>query len=113
MADYWLRAVNCEQIQFPLHIFRLKKHMAGHFEHETALLTESGGTLCQCHRHEHQELLELCDHLFALHESDWRQTRALLRGKFVRLVRRHVANMDLAAVLFINTSGTKGAISAL
>jgi hemerythrin len=112
LAECWLRAVSCEQIEFPLRIARLRKLMTRHFDHEVALLAESGGTLCHCHRNEHHVLLELCDRVFSLHERNWRKTQTLLRNKFANLVRKHISTMDQMAVLIINTGLEKSQRSA-
>lgn len=101
IADGWLRAVNCEPIQFPFLIARLKKLMRSHFDHEAALMFSSGGMLCKCHREEHLTLLDLCDQAAALNEKDWRRTQSLLRNRFLKLVREHIVGMDQIAVLFI------------
>jgi len=65
IADWWLRAVNCEQIQCAFFIARLKKLMQDHFHHEAALIQGAGGRLCDCHRREHQMLLDVCDRAIA------------------------------------------------
>lgn len=108
IADWWLRTINCEQIQFPFFAARLKKLMRDHFDHEAALMERAGGALCVCHRREHQLLLELCDHAMALGRQNWRQARSLLRNKLPRLLREHIICMDQLAVLFIHTNGEIG-----
>jgi len=103
IADGWFRAVNCEPIQFPFLIGRLKKLMKTHFEHETALMQMAGGMLCDCHRTEHQTLLDLCERAAVLSNTNWQRTQSVLRHQFPKLVRSHIACMDQVAVLFINT----------
>lgn len=105
IADGWLRTVNCEPIQFPFLIARLKKLMKTHFEHETALMQMAGGMLCECHRIEHQTLLDLCNRAAVLSTTNWQKTQSVLRNKFPKLIRSHIACMDQVAVLFINTHG--------
>jgi len=105
IADWWHRAVNCEPIQFSFFVARLKKLMRDHFDHEAALMEWAGGRLCECHRREHQMLLDLCDRAAVLSRSNWRKARALLRTELPRLVREHIISMDQLAVLFINTNG--------
>lgn len=103
IADGWQRAVDCEQIQFPFLIARLKKLLRVHFDHEAALMSRAGGTLCRCHRNEHQLLLDVCDYADAHADANWRRAQSLLRNKFARLMRRHIVQMDQVAVLFINS----------
>jgi hemerythrin-like metal-binding protein len=104
IADGWQRAVNCEQLQFPFLIARLKTLLRVHFDHEAALMHLAGGTLCQCHRNEHQMLLNLCDQASAQAGTNWRRAQSLLRNKFPRLMRSHIVEMDQIVVLFINTN---------
>jgi len=104
IADGWYRAVNCEPIQFPFLIARLKKLMRVHFDHEAALMHSAGGGLCDCHRMEHQALLDLCDQAAALSTKSWSKSQSLLRNRFPKLVRSHIASMDQIAVLFINAN---------
>src|SRR5262249_13982438 len=105
IADWWLRTVNCEAIQFSFFVARLKKLMRDHFDHETILIEWAGGRLCECHRREHQMLLHLCDRATALNRTNWRKARSLLRRELPRLVRGHIVSMDQLTVLFINTNG--------
>jgi len=104
IADWWARAAQCEPIQLPFFMARLKKLMRSHFDDEARLMQTAGGALCRCHDEEHQTLLDLCDHVDALSDRNWRKARALLRKDFPRLVRDHIMCMDSLAVLFINTS---------
>jgi hemerythrin len=104
IADCWLQAATCEQIQFAFLIARLKKLMRTHFDREVALMARAGGRLCECHRQEHRELLELCDRADMLSRSNWPHAQALLRNKFPKMVREHIICMDQLAVLFIHTS---------
>lgn len=104
IAEQWYRTVNCEPLQFPLLIARLKKLMASHFDHEAALMERAGGHLCGCHLREHQTLLDLCDRAHELSSRSWHKAQSLLRTKFPRLIRDHVMYMDQIAVLFINTN---------
>ena len=103
IADGWYRTVNCEQIQFPFLIARLKKLMRLHFDHEAALMHSAGGMLCECHRQEHQALLDVCDQAAALGAKNWRRAQSLLRRRFPKLIRSHIACTDQIAVLFINS----------
>ena len=105
IADCWYRAVNCEQIQFPFLIARLKKAMRDHFDREAALMERAGGALCRCHRQEHQTLLDLCDDAGALSQTNWRKSQSLLQSKMPKLVREHILFTDQLAVLFLNTNG--------
>ena len=105
IATWWRRVVDCEPIQSTFFIARLKKLMREHFEHEALLMAQSGGSLCECHRKEHQEWIELCDHALALSSENWRKSRSLLRTDLPRLVREHVISMDQLTVMFINTNG--------
>jgi hemerythrin len=104
IADGWSRAVTCEQIQFPFLLARMKKLMRSHFSHEAVLMRSSGGMLCECHQREHGVLIELCDKAAAQSVNNWRRTQSLLRNKFPKLIRDHIAGMDQIAVLFINTN---------
>ena len=104
IADGWFRAVNCEQIQFPFLIARMTKLMKVHFDHESTLMHLAGGTLCECHRQEHQMLLDLCDKVAALSGKNWRRAQSLMHNKFPKLIRNHIAYMDQIVVLFINTN---------
>ena len=105
IADWWLRAVNCEPIQLAFFVARLKKLMRDHFDHEAVLMEWAGGRLCECHRREHQMLLDLCDRVTALSPHNWRKARSLLRTQLPRLVREHIISMDQLAVLFIDANG--------
>jgi len=105
IADWWLRAVNCEQIQFPFSLARLKRLLRSHFDHEAALVQQAGGVLCARHRSEHQTLLDLCDQAAAESRQNWRRTQALIRSRFPKLVRDHIVSMDQCVVLFLNTTG--------
>jgi len=109
IADGWLRAVSCEQIQFPFLIARMKKLMRLHFDREETLMRSSGGALCECHRQEHRSMIEVCDQAAAFSIKNWRRTQSLLRNSFPRLIRGHVAGMDQIAVLFIDAN--KGAFA--
>ena len=102
IADGWFCAVNCEQIQFPFRIARLKKLMRVHFAHEAALMHSAGGVLCGCHRQEHQTLLDVCDQAATLGTNNWQRTQSLLRNRYPKLMRDHIACMDQIAVIFIN-----------
>lgn len=104
ITNHWFRTATCEEIQFPFFIARLKKLMIDHFEHEAALMESAGGNLCNCHRQEHQSLLDFCDEVRELSGRSWRKTQSLLRNRFPRLVRHHVMYTDQLAVLFINTN---------
>ncbi len=105
IADWWLRTVKCEPIQFAFFMARLKKLMRQHFDHEAALMEEAGGRMCECHSREHQMLLELCDRASALSQTRWRKAQSLLRSELPKLVREHIISMDQPAVLFIHTHG--------
>lgn len=104
IADGWFRAVNCEPIQLPFLIARLQKLMRVHFDREAALMHSAGGMLCGCHRQEHQTLLDVCDQAAELSGKNWRRTQSLLRSKFPKLIRDHIAFTDQIAVLFINAN---------
>lgn len=103
MAECWIRAVNCEPIQFPFFMARLKNVMRKHFDHEAVLMAQAGGRLCECHGREHRMLLELCDQTAALAGRNWRKAQSRLRNELPRLVREHIICMDQIAVLFIHT----------
>jgi len=105
IADWWQRAVKCEQVQSTFFIARLKKLMREHFDHEALLMEQAGGRLCECHRWEHQEWIELCDQAQALSRYNWKRARSLLRTELPRLVREHIISMDQFTVIFLNTNG--------
>jgi hemerythrin len=104
MADCWHRAVSCEPMQLELLVARLKRLMRDHFDREAALMEQAGGKLCECHRREHQMLLDLCDEARMLGRRNYRRAQSLLRSKLPKLVREHIICMDQLAVLFINTT---------
>jgi hypothetical protein len=108
IAAGWLSVVTCEPIQFPFFIARMKKLMTSHFEREASLMRSSGGSLCECHHHEHRMLIDACNQAYTYSVSNWRRTQALLRNRFPKLIRNHVAGMDQIAVLFIDANqGTR------
>lgn len=104
MNDLWQKAVGCKRHEFPLHLARLKKAMTRHFEHEAALLAEVGQNLCVSHQAEHDALLQQCAEASRLYAADWRKAQSHLRNTFAKMVREHVASMDLCAVLTIRTA---------
>ena len=106
IAEWWLRTVDCEPIQFEFFVARLKRLMQQHFDHEATLLEEAGGRMCGCHDREHQMLLALCDRARALGGAHWPRARSLLRTRLPRLVREHIIYMDQLTVLFINSRET-------
>jgi hemerythrin len=110
IADWWLRAVNCEQIQCAFFIARLRKLMQDHFHHEAALMQGAGGRLCDCHRREHRMLLDVCDRAIALGRHNWQKAQTLLRRELPGLMREHIICTDQLAVLFINTHGEIGCL---
>src|SRR5262249_59196459 len=75
IADWWIRAVGCEQVQFQFFLARLKKLLRSHFDHEAALMRQAGGMLCPYHRQEHQTLLDLCDQVAREAERNWRSAQ--------------------------------------
>jgi hemerythrin len=103
IADWWLRTVNCEPIQFEFYQARLKRLMRQHFDHEAMLMEEAGGRMCKCHDLEHQMMLALCERVSALGRSRWQKAQSLLRTELPRLVREHIISMDQLTVLFINS----------
>lgn len=103
IADWWLRTVTCESIQFAFFMARLKKLMRTHFDHEALLMREAGSQMCECHSQEHRVLLALCDQATALGHTNLRTAQSLLRTKFPKLVREHIISMDQLTVLFINS----------
>ena len=105
IADWWLQTVSCEPSQFAFFLARLKKLMRTHFDHEVELMEEAGGRMCNCHGHEHQMLLSLCDQANGLSRFNWKKARSLLRTKPPKLVREHNISRDQLTVLFINTNG--------
>ncbi len=105
IADWWLRTVKCEPIQFAFFTARLKKLMRAHFDHEAVLIEEAGGRMCECHSEEHRMLLALCDRASALSRSRWRNARSLLRTELPKLCREHIISMDQMTVLFIHSQG--------
>jgi len=107
IANWWLRTVECEPIQFAFFVARLKKLMRSHFDHEALLMQEAGGRMCDCHSDEHQTLLALCDQASALGRSHWKKAQSLLRTELPKLVREHIISMDQFTVLFINTHGKR------
>ncbi|HEX2654456.1 MAG TPA: hypothetical protein VHN11_12490 [Xanthobacteraceae bacterium] len=100
----WFQAVNCEPIQLPFLIARLKKLMTNHFTREDAIMRHAASSLCSCHRHEHEMLLGLCDRGAKLGESDWRAAQRLLRDEFPKRVHEHIICMDQMLVLHLNVS---------
>lgn len=104
IADGWLRAVTCEPIQFPFFIARMKKLMRLHFDQEESLMRSSGGTLCECHHREHRMLIDVCNEAYASSVKNWQRTQSLLRNRFPKLIRDHIAGMDQIAVLFIDAN---------
>ncbi len=105
IADWWLRTVQCEPVQFAFFVARLKKLMREHFDREATLMEKTGGQMCECHRQEHRMLLALCDQANALSGCHWRKARSLLRAELPPLFRKHIISMDQLTVLFINTHG--------
>ena len=65
----------------------------------------AGGRLCDCHRREHQILLDICDRTIALGRHNWLKAQTLLRRELPGLMREHIICTDQLAVLFINTHG--------
>jgi hemerythrin len=104
IADGWFRAVTCEPTQFQFFLARMKKLMRSHFDHEATLMRSSGGMLCECHHNEHRMLIDLCDQAYASSHKNWPRTQSLLRNRFPRLIRSHIAGMDQVAVLFIDAN---------
>lgn len=105
IADWWLRVVVCEPIQFPFFIARLVKLMRNHFDHETELIERAGGVMCECHRREHGMLLALCEQARALSSDDFCKARSLVRHRLPSLMREHISCTDQFTVMFINTNG--------
>jgi hemerythrin-like metal-binding protein len=104
MNELWQKAVGCAPPEFPLHLARLKRAMKRHFEHEAALLAEVGQCLCVSHQAEHEALLQQCAEASRLYAKSCRKAQSHLRRIFARMVREHVASMDLCAVLTIRTA---------
>jgi len=105
IADWWLRTVTSEPIQFEFFAARLKRLLRIHFDHEALLMQEAGGRMCECHDQEHRLLLSMCDQAITLGDAHFRMARSLLRTKFPKLVREHIISMDQLTVLFINNQG--------
>lgn len=105
ISDCWFQAVNCQPIQFPFLIARMKKLMVNHFAREDAIMSQAASALCSCHRQEHDMLIGLCDRAARLSKYDWRATQRLLRDEFPKLVREHIICMDQLLVLHLNTCG--------
>ena len=103
IADWWLRTVNCQPVQFEFYLARLKRLMRQHFDHEAMLMEEVGGRMCKCHDQEHQMMLALCERVSALARSRWQRAQSLLRTELPWLVREHIISMDQLTVLFINS----------
>jgi len=103
IADWWLRTVTCEPVQFAFFMARLRKLLQTHFDHEAWLMQEAGGRMCECHNQEHRMLLTLCDQATALGRARLKTAQSLLRTKFTKLVREHIISMDQLTVLFINS----------
>jgi hemerythrin len=101
IAECWEGAADCEPIELPFFLARLKRSMRRHFDREAALMLQAGGHLCECHQREHRTLLGLCDQAMAVTDRNWRRARSLLRNDLAKLVRAHVVSMDQIAVLFI------------
>jgi hypothetical protein len=109
IADGWLSAVTCERIAFPFFLARMQRLMLSHFEREAELMRLSGGALCECHRNEHRMLIDVCDRARTSGIENWPRTQSLLRNRFPKLFRDHVAGMDQIAVLFIDAN--RGALA--
>lgn len=105
IADWWLRTVTCEPIQFAFFVARLKKLMRTHFDHEAWLMQEAGGQMCECHNQEHRMLLTLCDQASVLGRFHCKKAQSFLRTELPKLVREHIISMDQFTVLFINSQG--------
>lgn len=104
ISDCWFQAVNCNPIQFPFLIARLRRLMANHFAREDAIMRDAASALCSCHKREHEMLLGLCDNAARLRIFDWRAAKRVLRHDFPGRVREHIICMDQMLVLHINTS---------
>ena len=109
IADWWMKATQCEPIALPFHIAALRKAMRSHFRREAALVAAAGTPLCCDHRREHDDMLELCDDAHRLSSRNQRSARALLRNRLPRLMRDHIDTMDQIAVLIIRAAGERQA----
>lgn len=112
IANWWMRATQCEPIALPFHIAGLRKAMRDHFGREAALVEAAGASFCACHRNEHNVLLELCDDAYALTARNLRSARTLLRNKLPRLMRDHIDTMDQIAVLMMREAAENRAAVA-
>lgn len=99
----WLRAMRAEPAALPLHIARLRKLMRRHFESEAALVEEAGVRFCECHRQEHNAMLDVCDDAYFLARRNWKASQMRLR-ELPKLVRNHIICMDQIAVLIIDAA---------
>lgn len=104
ITDQLRRTAGCEPIQFPFFIARLRKSLQLHFQRQAIQMDGAGRRLCDCHRHEHQTILDLCDQAQKPSRRPWSKTQSLMRGRLPTVVRRQILYMDQLAVLFINTS---------
>jgi hypothetical protein len=104
IADGWHSTVTCEPIQFLFLMARMKKLMRLHFGREASLMQSAGGVLCECHESEHRMLIDVCNEASAHSAKNWRRTQSLLRNRFPKLIRDHIALMDQIAVLFIEAN---------
>jgi len=104
IANWWMKAAHGEAIALPFHVAALRKAMRTHFSREAALVEAAGTTFCDCHRREHDAMLELCDNAYELSGRNARGARRLLRNELPRLVRGHIDSMDQIAVLIIRAA---------
>lgn len=113
IADWWMKATQCEPIALPFHIAALRRTMRSHFRREAALVEAAGTPMCCDHQNEHDGMIELCDDAYALSERNGRAARALLRNKLPKLMRNHINSMDQIAVLIIREAALAHAASSL
>lgn len=104
IVDCCNQVVACGPVEFELLIRRLRILFVDHFRREAELLAAVGGTLCKCHRCDHEELLTLCDRAMRLHLRDHRAAHRLIRRDLVQALRQHIAYRGQVVALRLNSS---------
>lgn len=94
----------CDLAEFEFLIRRLQVLFIDHFRKESDLLASVGGTLCSCHRVDHEELLAICDRAKKLHLRDHRAAQRLIRRDLARALREHIVYRDQVVALRLNSA---------
>lgn len=106
IGRHWFRAVSCEALELPLHLARLRRVMARHFDHEAELIAQTGRGLCAHHRADHKSLLDVCGEAAALCDLNMRKSRSIIRTTLAKMIRQHIIYSDQCAVLIMHTCGS-------